>query len=322
MSQGFTRLTVHAAVLVVAIALASYSSVSRSFSDGLLRFGFSGAEARSMAQGGEVNDVSLGRAGTVIKPIALPTAVPVRHDPVRYTVGDGDDLNSIAGKFNVTVDELRWSNPSTGTSAHVKKGDLLLIPPIAGVVVQVQQGDTVASLAAAWHVDIGSIVDFNYLRDPVADLTQGRLLVLPAGHGTVVTPLPPAANLPAAVGSRSIFDIKVGGSLGPYPVTRFPFGQCTYYVATKVAFPWIGNAFQWYGNAQAAGWPTGSTPRAGAILVDWENRYYGHVAYVEGVNADGSFVVSEMNYVAWGVIDTRTIRPGQVPLIGFIYQPR
>ena len=322
MSQGFTRLSVHAAVLVVAIALASYSSASRGLADGLLRFGFSTADARSMAQGGEVNAVSLGRAGTVIKPIALPNAVLVRHDPIRYTVGDGDDLNSIAARFNVTVDELRWSNPSTGAATRVKKGDLLLIPPIAGVVVQVQQGDTVASLAAAWHVDLVSIVDFNYLRDPVADLVEGRLLVMPAGHGTVVTPLPPAANLPAAVGSRSIFDIRVGGSLGPYPVTRFPFGQCTYYVATKVPVPWIGNAFQWYGNAQAAGWATGSTPRAGAILVDWESRYYGHVAYVESVNADGSFVVSEMNYVGWGVIDIRTIHPGQVPLIGFIYQPR
>jgi hypothetical protein len=30
-------------------------------------------------------------------------------------------------------------------------------------------------------------------------------------------------------------------------------------------------------------------------------------------------VVSEMNYTAWGRIDTRTIKPGAVPLIGFIY---
>lgn len=321
MSQGVTRLSVHAVVLVVAIALASYSSVNRNLTDGLLRLGVANAEARSMAQGGEVNQVALGRAGTVIKPIALPTAVPVSHDPIRYTVGDSENSQSIASKFNVTVDELRWSNPSLGTSTRVKKGDILLIPPIAGVVVQVRQGDTVASLAAAWHVDTGSIIDFNYLRNPVADLTDGKLLVLPAGRGTAVTPLPPAANLPAAIGSRSVFDIKVGGALGPYPVTHFPFGQCTYYVATKVPVPWMGNAFEWYGNAQAAGWPTGSTPRAGAILVDWESRYFGHVAYVEAVNGDGSFVVSEMNYVAWGVIDTRTIHPGQVPLIGFIYQP-
>ena len=307
--------------LVVAVTLASYSSGYRGLNHGLLRLGIANIQARSISQGGEVNNVALGRAGTVIKPFALPTAMPLRHDPISYTVGDGEDLASIATKFDITVDEIRWSNPSLGTTTKVKKGDLLLVPPIAGVVVQVRRGDTIDSLAAAWHVDPSSIMDFNYLRDPLADLLDGKLLVLPAGRGTVLSPLPPAANLPAAVGSRSIFLIKVGGSLGPYPVTRFPYGQCTYYVATRVPVTWAGNAWQWLGNAQAAGWPTGATPRPGAILVDWESRYYGHVAYVESVNADGSFVVSEMNYVGWGVIDTRVIRLGQVPLLGFIYHP-
>jgi len=43
------------------------------------------------------------------------------------------------------------------------------------------------------------------------------------------------------------------------------------------------------------------------------------VAYVEAVNADGSYTVSEMNFTRWNVIDQRTIKPGGVPLIGFIY---
>jgi surface antigen len=39
------------------------------------------------------------------------------------------------------------------------------------------------------------------------------------------------------------------------------------------------------------------------------------------VNADGSWVVTEMNYVAFNVISTRTIKPGQLGsrLVGFIY---
>src|SRR5262249_57052454 len=130
--------------------------------------GASNAQARPMAEGGEVNAGARGRAGSVTKPIALPTAVLVRHDPISYKVGDGEDLKSIATKFNVTEDEIRWSNPFLGTSTRLKKGDSLLIPPIAGVVVQVRQGDTVASLGAAWHVDIGSVMDFNYLPDPPA----------------------------------------------------------------------------------------------------------------------------------------------------------
>jgi surface antigen len=53
-------------------------------------------------------------------------------------------------------------------------------------------------------------------------------------------------------------------------------------------------------------------------MVTWES-WVGHVAYVEAVNADGSFVISEMNYKGWGIIDTRTLRNKDVPLIGFIY---
>jgi len=53
-------------------------------------------------------------------------------------------------------------------------------------------------------------------------------------------------------------------------------------------------------------------------MVTWES-WVGHVAYVESVNADGSFVVSEMNYKGWGIIDTRLLHTKDVPMIGFIY---
>jgi surface antigen len=311
----------HAVVLLVAIGLASYSSVNRGLPSGLLRLGVANPQARSMAQGGQVASISLGRDGVVLKPTMLPSSVPVSHDPISYTVGVAEDLRSIARKFSLTVDELRWSNPRLGTAARVRPGDLLVIPPIAGVVVQVRRGDTVASLGAAWHVDPVSIEDFNFLRNPVADLREGRMLTLPAGRGSTLTPTPADASLPAAVNSRGTFAIKVGGTAGGVSPNRFPFGQCTFYVASKVPIPWNGDAWTWYGSAQAAGWAVGSTPRVGAIMVTWESRIFGHVSYVEAVNGDGSWIVSEMNYVGWGVIDQRMVRPGSVPLIGFVYPP-
>jgi LysM repeat protein len=319
-ANRLTRLVTHGIVLLVAVGLASYSSVNRGLPSELLRLGVANPQARSIAQGGQVADISLGRGGVLVKPVAFPSAVPVSHDPVTYTVAQGDDLKSVAAKFSVTVDELRWSNPRLGTASRPRVGDTLLVPPIAGVVVQARKGDTVANLAAVWHVDPVSIIDFNYLRHPETDLTDGRMLVVPAGRGSTLTPTPYGANLPAAVGSRGIFAIKVAGSPGPYD-PHFPFGQCTWYAATKVVIPWHGDAWTWYGNAQNAGWAVGATPRAGAIQVTWESPVFGHVAYVESINADGSWVVSEMNYLGWGVIDQRTVRPNSVKLIGFIYPP-
>jgi surface antigen len=107
-----------------------------------------------------------------------------------------------------------------------------------------------------------------------------------------------------------------GGSCG----NHFDYGYCTWYVANRRCIPWFGNAWEWYGNAQASGFPVGNQARVGAVAV-WDQRMsgYGHVAYVESVQPNG-FTVSEMNYNAWGQVDTRFVpysNPG--PLTGFIY---
>jgi surface antigen len=110
--------------------------------------------------------------------------------------------------------------------------------------------------------------------------------------------------------------ITYSGS-GPYP-NHFSYGYCTWYVANKRFIPWFGNAIDWWPNARAYGAAEGQAPKVGAVMVTRESGY-GHVAYVEAVNADGSWTVSEMNFAGWNRVTSRTIRPGQVPLVGFIY---
>jgi surface antigen len=102
------------------------------------------------------------------------------------------------------------------------------------------------------------------------------------------------------------------------PGNHFSYGYCTWYVANRRPIPWFGNAIEWWPNARAYGYAEGSTPAVGAVMVTRESGA-GHVAYVESVNGDGSWTVSEMNYVAWGVQSRRTLRPGQAPVVGFIY---
>jgi len=110
--------------------------------------------------------------------------------------------------------------------------------------------------------------------------------------------------------------VKWSGS-GAYP-NHFSFGYCTYYVATRRYVPWFGNAIQWWANARAYGFPEGQTPQVGSIMVTSESSL-GHVAYVESVSGS-TFVVSEMNFSGWNVVDRRTITlGGRVPIMGFIY---
>ena len=297
------RYVVHAVVLLVAIALSGYSTIDRLIpTTANMRLGAINAEGLTFAQGGNVGDVSLGRVGTIIKPVEIPSQAAVSHQAFTYTVSDGDDLGGIARHFGLTMDDVRWSNAALTNTDRVVPGQRLTLAPINGVVVTVKPDDTAASIASAYHVDVSVVNDFNYLRDP-DHLVAGSQLIVPGGVGPVLFPRRASDQAP---------------HLGPYPNGKFAYGYCTWYVASRRPVPWTGDAWMWFGGAKAMGFPTGNVPQPGAIMVTWES-WVGHVAYVEAVYSDGSYTVSEMNYQRWNVIDQRTIKPGDVPLIGFIY---
>jgi peptidoglycan DL-endopeptidase LytE len=300
--------------------MSSYAAMDRHFPTTLTaRLGPVNAEA-IVNEGGESGDVSLGRYSTIIKPVSIPTSAPISHQPFMYTVAAGENLKTIAARYHVSVAEIRWSNANLYSNDSVSTGDQLVIPPVHGIVVTTKSSDTLASLASKYSVDPQSIVDFNRLRTQT--LTAGITLVIPGGVGGAFPP-PPALwqILAQQSAASSVYPVKVlGCCLGPYVNNKFPVGWCTYYVATKRNVTWNGDAGYWYQNASYQGYPVGPKPKVGAIMVTWES-WAGHVAYVEAVNPDGSWVVSEMNWTAFDVIDERTIRPGQLGsrLVGFIY---
>ena len=130
------------------------------------------------------------------------------------------------------------------------------------------------------------------------------------------TSAPPRASSRMTSASSKV--TYLGGASGA--ANGFYYGYCTWWVAHKRYVPWRGNAAQWWWNARPFGLSEGSAPRVGAIMVmgvgPWSPE--GHVAYVEEVRPDGSFVVSEMNWGRWGVVDLRTITSLK-GVLGFIY---
>jgi LysM repeat protein len=313
------RYLTHAVVLAVAVAISSYATMDRNFPSALTaRLGAVDAQAVVVSEGGTVGDVSLGRYSTIIKPVSIPTSAPINRTPMTYSVAAGENLDAIAAKYGVTVSQIRWSNTNLIASDSVATGQQITIPPVPGIVVTTTASDTFDSLGAKYQVDPQVIIDFNRLR--TTQLTAGITLVVPGGVGGALPP-PPAIYQIVHTGTGGSFNAHVVGCcLGAYPATGFPAGWCTWYVATKRNVTWRGDAGYWYANAAAQGYPVGSTPKVGSIMVTWES-WAGHVAYVEAVNADGSWVVSEMNWLAFDVIDERTIKPGQLGsrLVGFIY---
>lgn len=104
----------------------------------------------------------------------------------------------------------------------------------------------------------------------------------------------------------------------------YTWGNCTAGAAQLAT--WIpgglGNAIDWLRNAPAHGLGTSGSPVAGAVAV-FGSAYGpdGHVAVVRQVNADGSFVVQEMNYLGLNKWDTRTLPANAAGLLGFILPP-
>jgi LysM repeat protein len=311
----------HAVVLAIAVAISGYASMDRHFQSSLTAsLGPVNAEAVVSGEGGTVGDVSLGRFSTIIKPVAIPLSAPISHTLVTYTVADGDSLKTIAARFNVTVSQIRWSNTNLISNDLIAIGDQIVIPPVPGIVVTTKASDTLESLAVRYESDPQTILDFNRLRSP--KLTAGTILVIPGGIGGA---FPSQLTLPTLHYAPIFFDsfhLTLGAPVGKYTPVGFPWGWCTWYVATRRPVTWHGNAYEWYGNARAMGFPVGSQPKVGAIMVTTESPIgLGHVSYVETVYSDGSWLISEMNFGMFGVTDQRLIHPGQLrgALIGFIY---
>jgi surface antigen len=302
--QAASRYLTHVVVLVSAILVPMVSLA------GLRPGGSSSPVVTSFA----ADRMESATRGFIIKPAVATVTVP-RREIQTYSIQQGDTLWALSDKFNVSIDSLRWANGITNIDT-LALDQKLLIPPVDGVLATVKAGDTIKSLAAKYGVDVNSIIEFNLIRDP-DHLTAGTQLMIPGGVGA---PLPAAPAAPApprtaarSAGSTVLSVTRYYGGGG----NHFPYGWCTWYVASRRYVPWSGDAHAWYGNAQAYGFPTGHTPRVGAIMVTWES-WWGHVAYVEAV--DGAcWTVSEMNYRGWGIVDYRHICPGQVPLIGFVY---
>lgn len=245
------------------------------------------------------------------KPQVIATALKSRADIQNYTVQPGDNVTSIAAKFGVTSDTIRWSNNLTGD--EVAAGKVLVISPINGIAYMVAAGDSVDSILTKYQADRDQVISFNDIEG--GNLPVGQYIILPNGQPAARATARPSLTNVASAGGFAWGGGAVYGSNG------YDYGYCTWYVKNrKPELPSnLGNASTWKVLAQRAGFSTGNVPRAGAVIWTPPRDYYGHVGYVESVGADGSVNVSEMNVAGWGVVSRKTLSAEQAASYGYIY---
>jgi surface antigen len=238
--------------------------------------------------------------------IVSPFLTSERSEVVTYKVQQGDVPSEIASMFGITTNTLLWANNLTPTS-KIRIGQELTILPVSGVKHTIKKGDTLDAIIKTYKGDKEKTIDLNGL--PVnGALAIGQEIIIPDGQK-------PIQYIPASARSYASYTQE---ELGPYGDTshRFPWGQCTWYVAQKRYIPWNGDAKTWLAKAPQFGLETGTEPRVGSI-VSTKESVYGHVAYVEAVG-ENTITISEMS-LGRGIKRVRVLNQDDWRIRGYIY---
>lgn len=218
----------------------------------------------------------------VAKPQIVATSQKSVDDIEEYVTVNGDTIASVAAKFGVTSNSIRWSNDLN--TENLPAGRRLLVPPVDGVVYTVKPGDNVDVIAEKYRANKAELIAFNNAE--FTGLEPNKQIVIPGGQKPVVS---------ARAVSTVLFSAKYG-------YNGYDPGWCTWYAANRVGVPtnW-GNANTWDDRARATpGWTVSKIPQVGAVAQSNSGRL-GHVGVVDDVKIeDGVYYIkySDMNGLA------------------------
>lgn len=239
-----------------------------------------------------------------------------REPITTYKTVNGDNVKTVASKFGISEDTVRWANNLSSDALSPDKE--LKIAGTTGVIYTTKAGDTAESLASKYQSDKDRIISYNDLE--LTGMVAGKQLVLPGG-------ILPENERPGYVAPRSSSNVAyVAVQSTIYAGNKYAYGYCTWYsynrraeLGRPIGSNW-GNAATWASYARAGGFQVDKTPRPGAVFQTAAGWYgFGHVGIVERVNNDGSFVTSEMNYGGWNRISSRTISAAEAGQYFYIH---
>jgi murein DD-endopeptidase MepM/ murein hydrolase activator NlpD len=185
-----------------------------------------------------------------------------RDQVITYTVVKGDTLSTVAEKFGVSVNTIKWANDLSRDVLSVDQ--VIKIPPVTGVVLKVKEGETVYTIAKKYKTDAQKIVNFPFNDFTDLDtfaLASGQTLVVPDGviadAPAVIMPIPPVL-----AGGTGQFIWPTNGVITQYPVW--------YHMALDIANP--------------SGPPVSAADDGTVVLVQYLQYSYGHHVMIDHGN--------------------------------------
>jgi murein DD-endopeptidase MepM/ murein hydrolase activator NlpD len=202
-----------------------------------------------------------------------------RDKILKYTVLDGDTISTIALKFDISVDTIRWQN-NLDKNGTIKVGQELEILPVTGVSHKVQKGDTIYSIAKKYDVDAQAIVNFPFnafVNDETFELAVGQIVIVPDGvkPESILQQSTPRTRLSTpnagSVTATGKFAWPTNGTI----TTNFSWYHPGIDIANRAAPPVLAADS---GTIIAAGWD--STGYGNMVMIDHGNGFktrYGHL---------------------------------------------
>jgi LysM repeat protein len=149
---------------------------------------------------------------------SLSNALPTRDGLMIYRVQSGDNLSSIAANFGVSLNTIFWANPNLNKRRSIQVGQEIVILPVSGVKHEVQEGETLITIASLYNVNPDHILKYN------KQIVAGRSIIIPGAKPTKkTTHYTQSKKLPRLAGHLVV------------PTTGWNWGQLHYNNAVDIA---------------------------------------------------------------------------------------
>jgi murein DD-endopeptidase MepM/ murein hydrolase activator NlpD len=232
-----------------------------------------------------------------------------RDKAITYTVQHGDTVSTIAQKFGISADTVRWANDLSNDTINV--GDSLQILPVTGISYKVQSGDTVYSIAKKLATDPQKIVDFpfnDFANPETFSLVTGQMLIVPDGVQPSAQPfIRPQVYIAQGPSSTSF---SASGFTWPVHgiITQF---ASWYHEALDLAAPYgtpiVAAKSGVVTEANTGGWNYGY---GNDVVIDNGGGYSSLYGHMEAVNVSpGQQVVGGSTVIGWIGMTGRTTGP-------------
>ena len=220
-------------------------------------------------------------------------------DIIKYTVGKGETLSTIADKYNISVETILLANELDSTKIQV--GQELLILPVNGIIHMVEKGESVDIIAKKYGAKKDEIVSYNGL-SLEGSIYIGDVLIIPNGKM-------PKQITPTAAPSQSYAQVTLPNSYFLAPTVGL--------VSQGAHYSYTSNGRAYYTAidiSNAIGTPV--VAAAGGEIQIAKNRWpYGN--YITILHPNGVVTLyAQLSFFAKGIETGATVFQGQV--IGYM----